>query len=235
MPPVALALLLVIRTYDMFGVSAGDLDTARRTADGALRAAGLDTSWTACRANGPHADQPSARCGLVPESGELLIRIVADGGRTVEPDALGDAFIDTRSRQGVLATLYGGRIAALAEQAGIEPGPLLGRALAHEVGHLLLGTSAHRGRGLMRAQWTLEELRRPIDVDWRFSGSDALAMQAGLTRRLNTPPHERMGTRQPSSEAPEGPNRDRELPGRTGFHGRSSARLALRRPAEPMC
>jgi len=204
MPLVALALLLVIRTYDTFGVPAGDLDTARRTADGALRAAGLDTSWTACQASGRHVDQPPARCGLVPESGELLIRIVAGAGGTDQAGALGDAFIDSKNRQGMLATLYGGRIAALAGRAGIEPGALLGRALAHEVGHLLLGTSAHRGRGLMRAHWTLDELRRPIEVDWLFSGSDAVAMQAGLTRRLTTLSHERMGTRQPpSSEAPE--------------------------------
>jgi hypothetical protein len=77
---------------------------------------------------------------------------------------------------------------AIAEQAGIEPGWLLGRALAHEVGHLLLGSAAHGSRGLMRAQWTLEELRRRIDADWLFSGADAVAMQAGLKRRLRPPP-----------------------------------------------
>jgi hypothetical protein len=37
----------------------------------------------------------------------------------------------------------------------------LGRALAHEIGHALLGTSRHTGRGLMRAHFSPLELREP--------------------------------------------------------------------------
>ena len=188
MLPLAATLLLVIRTYDVFGVSPHDLEVARQTADGALRAAGLETSWTACQTAGRRDEQPSTGCELLPQSGEVVIRIVAEGRGSGDRSALGDAFVDTRHRQGVLATLYGGRIVAFAEQAGIEPGWLLGRALAHEVGHLLLGSAAHGSHGLMRAQWTLEELRRRIDADWLFSGADAAAMQAGLKRRLRPPP-----------------------------------------------
>jgi hypothetical protein len=34
---------------------------------------------------------------------------------------------------------------------------VLGRALAHEIGHFLLGTRTHAERGLMRAQFTAKE------------------------------------------------------------------------------
>jgi hypothetical protein len=37
-------------------------------------------------------------------------------------------------------------------------GRALGRALAHEIGHYLLGTTNHSERGLMRAQFTPEDL-----------------------------------------------------------------------------
>ena len=37
----------------------------------------------------------------------------------------------------------------------------LGRALAHEIGHYLLGTSRHTARGLMRAHFSPLELREP--------------------------------------------------------------------------
>jgi hypothetical protein len=37
----------------------------------------------------------------------------------------------------------------------------LGRALAHEIGHYLLGTGRHRSYGLMRAQFTPQELLEP--------------------------------------------------------------------------
>jgi hypothetical protein len=38
----------------------------------------------------------------------------------------------------------------------------LGRALAHEIGHYLLGNTGHNGSGLMRAQLTPQELLEPI-------------------------------------------------------------------------
>src|SRR5262245_35828445 len=141
MPALAATLLLVIRTYDVFGICPRDLEIARQTADRALRAAGVETSWTACRPTGRRDEQPSG-CELVPQSSEVVIRIVANGQGTGDRNALGDAFVDTKHQQGALATLYADRILGVAEQVGIEPGWLLGRALAHEVGHLLLGSAA---------------------------------------------------------------------------------------------
>src|SRR5439155_10444253 len=50
---------------------------------------------------------------------------------------------------------------------------LLGRVVAHEVGHLLLGTTAHSATGLMRARWNDEEARRDHPMDWLLSWADA--------------------------------------------------------------
>src|SRR5262249_29350977 len=98
MSALAATLLLVIRTYDVFGICPRDLEIARQTADRALRAAGVETSWTACRPSpsGRRDEQPSTRCELVPESSEVVIRIVANGLGTSDHDALGDAFVDTK-------------------------------------------------------------------------------------------------------------------------------------------
>ncbi len=187
MLPLAATLLILIRTYDAFGVPAHDLETAQRAADGALRTAGLHTEWTTCESVA-EAGLASNRCVALPESGEVIVRII--GGPRVEKDdtTLGYAFVDTAAKQGVLATLYAARIATLADQAGIERGTLLGRALAHEVGHLLLGTTAHTPRGLMRAQWTLDELRRRIENDWLFSGTEAAEIRVKLLERTHTGP-----------------------------------------------
>jgi len=37
---------------------------------------------------------------------------------------------------------------------------VLGHTMAHEVGHLLLGTHAHSQMGIMRPNWQGQELRR---------------------------------------------------------------------------
>jgi hypothetical protein len=39
---------------------------------------------------------------------------------------------------------------------------ILGSVIAHEMGHLLLGSNAHAISGIMRAQWGIDELLRII-------------------------------------------------------------------------
>jgi hypothetical protein len=96
----------------------------------------------------------------------------------VTADALGDARVDEHTRSGVLATVYVDRVEELARAARVDVGMLLGRALAHELGHLLMG-GLHGVSGLMRPSWTREEVRRNAAADWMFAGGELLAMRAG--------------------------------------------------------
>jgi hypothetical protein len=41
--------------------------------------------------------------------------------------------------------------------------------MAHEIGHLLLGTNSHSESGLMRELWALKDLMRGHPDDWLFS------------------------------------------------------------------
>jgi hypothetical protein len=52
-------------------------------------------------------------------------------------------------------------------------GTLLGRTIADELGHLLLGTNAHGSHGLMRDVWSAAEVRGDRDWDWTFVPADA--------------------------------------------------------------
>jgi hypothetical protein len=90
---------------------------------------------------------------------------------------LGDALIDTHARGGVLATVYIDRIEWLAQEAGTDRRTLLGRAIAHELGHLLLATTTHGPVGLMRAHWSREEVRRGQPRDWSFAPTELAAMR----------------------------------------------------------
>ena len=175
-------LVVLVRTYDVFGVPVHDLDTARRAADETLRTAGLEAAWTTCRARAA-ASPSSPRCLEPLASSEIMVRITAAPDGPYDEATLGCAYVDTRARRGVLASLYAARIAALADRAGVDRGLVLGRALAHEIGHLLLGTSTHRPRGLMRALWTLQELQRPTQKDWVFSRPDVADIQMSLRDR----------------------------------------------------
>jgi len=162
---------VVVRVYDAHGVMAGTNRRALDQAHTVLEAASIDVVWRMCPGS------PSCEAPLSPR--ELAIRIVRS---PVPPRCngtlpLGDAMIDTRTGAGVLATIYVDRIEWLAQQAGADSRALLGRAIAHELGHLLLASTTHGPVGLMRAYWSQEEVRRGQPRDWRFAAPELAAMR----------------------------------------------------------
>jgi hypothetical protein len=184
----ALALSLVVRVYDSAGIVPGDKATALATAQAILAQAGLAVSW---RDGGECTG--AGGCGEgshdEPTIPELIMRIVIAPPETA-PGSLGFSIIDVAEHSGTLGTVYADRVAQLAALAGSDPGRLLGRAMAHEIGHLLLGTTSHASRGLMRGAWTTVELHSEQPLDWRLQREDIAGMRRGLvarTRRLEKP------------------------------------------------
>lgn len=174
-------LALTIRLYDVTGVPPATLQQALAVASSTLQQAGVELQWTHCPAAATAAAAAS-HCQEPLAANELVLRVqhaaVKTGSQT-----LGDAVVDTRVRAGSLATLYADRIVAAATNSGVEIGVVLGRAVAHEVGHLLLGRRDHATAGLMRAHWTAGELRQGARRDWRFSDAEMDEIRSGLTRR----------------------------------------------------
>jgi hypothetical protein len=91
--------------------------------------------------------------------------------------------VDVERQAGTLATIYLDRIDSLAGEAKVDSGRLLGRAIAHEVGHLLLGTHDHAHAGLMRARWLTPELQRDWPLDWKLSDPEGARMRWRLFMR----------------------------------------------------
>lgn len=179
---------IVLRTYDAFGVAAGEMDEARVTVDDLLRSASVHVEWRACPAARPSSDAGEPPCGDL-ASAELMVRIVAATPATT-PSSLGSALLDPGG--GVLATVYADRVGWLADRLCVAPGRLLGRVIAHEVGHLLLGAPAHGSRGLMRARWSASEMRNERALDWRWSSQEIMDLARAVESRTpaataNTP------------------------------------------------
>jgi hypothetical protein len=172
----------VVRIYDTYGVTATDLDKARATAKAILERAGVELRW--CALSSASTRPPHAMvCDATPELQDIAVRITAAGARDVR-GSLGYSFVDVDQRAGSLATVFADRVQELALHAGANMATLLGRATAHEIGHLLLGTSKHSTVGLMRSHWLALELRRDLQWDWLFSGRDGAEMRRRLAARL---------------------------------------------------
>ena len=177
---------VVIRTYTQ-QESAGNIHAARRTARGILQGAGIHVAWLEC---GLPAAATAAldACTQPLQSNELVVRIVSAGTLDSRPhvDALGFAFVDTDAGGGWLATVYADRVALMAKGAGVDTAALMGRTIAHEIGHLLLGTNQHASHGLMRALWSDADLRRNRATQWLFGGKEGEVMRRGIAGRFRS-------------------------------------------------
>lgn len=189
---------VIIRTYDASGLSEADRRASLAAAAAILEDAGLAIARLACDAVEAAAASPACLTPLRPY--ELSLRLVriptvgpAEAGRHilrgVNPVTLGVSLVETQVRFGSLATVYVDRVEELAGVSRIDLPTLLGRAIAHEIGHLLLGTAAHARDGVMRAVWSPEALRHSTNGDWRFTPDDAEALREAARRRSAQPLH----------------------------------------------
>ena len=176
---------VTVRLYDATGATANARRASLDIAASIVSAASVELIWRNCNEPSDSAEATSGRahanpCDLPLRPGELAVRIVRSG--TVDEQTrelpLGDALLNTRTGGGVLATIYIDRVDWMAAQTGVDPRALLGRAIAHELGHLLMATSTHAANGLMRPVWLQSEIRRRHNNDWTFRPTEIAAIRA---------------------------------------------------------
>lgn len=176
---------LTVRVYNTSGIPTSELLAARHAAELILRDTGVDVVFRHCGSPVlPNAAIDPCEQSLQPS--EVVVRVIDAPAfnATLHPEAYGVTYIIRDIDRGWLATVFSDRINEAAARVGVEPGELLGRVLAHEVGHLLLGNGYHGVSGLMRAEWTDAILSRKDD-EWRFSMIEAERLHqvlASITR-----------------------------------------------------
>ena len=175
---------LVVRIYDSSGLAGRDMKTAAATVRAAFRRAGMDAVWLDCSLL--EAALLNSACQQPVGPAEVVVRIIrAKADRTDR--ALGYTRVFEAGSGGWLATVLGDRVNEVARRADIDAGTLLGRVIVHEIVHLLEGRPVHSVSGLMRAEWSDEEIRRGSGMDWSLSGPDAVQARRGYLARLAKP------------------------------------------------
>ena len=175
---------IVVRSYNTVGVPSSVLERAESTVQELLQEAGVDSEWRNCRTNrGPSSHLPDL-CDEVLNASELIVRVVRAPDAVAGGRELGYSHVDPYRRQGTLATVFADRVRPLATALRIDEGTLLGRAMTHEIGHLLLGSLEHSATGLMRGDWHTVGRRA---TDWYFSALEVMRLQDALSARVQSP------------------------------------------------
>ena len=179
---------ITIRSYKL-SVSQEEFGVARRLVSGILGEAGLAVSWLHCPSSETPASIPM-QCAQPLSPNELILKVERaprglprpSADANGPPEALGMSLVDSRAGGGVLATVYSDPVRNLARVTGVDTADVLARAIAHEIGHLLLG-SRHASSGVMRGRWSRAEVRRNEPSDWRFSEAESRTMRNAITAR----------------------------------------------------
>ena len=187
-----------VRVQDYAHVAPKILNEAQREATNILSETGIGVAWVECTGTGLPSEPT---CAQPFRATDLALRILPQSMAERLPlngDAFGFAAVSTDDRPSFLASVLYHRVEDLARTLGHSRAAMLGYVMAHEIGHLLLGTNSHSPLGIMRARLTREDLLRPLGFN---SGqAEVIRAQVGVRSRLATQELE-MATGTPATRA----------------------------------
>jgi len=168
-----------VSVYDDAGVPRDMLARAEGQARKIFWRAGLDVSWLDC------SPANRARCAAAFEIGSpfhLMLRITPNVASATSDTAFGVAFLgaDGTGRYG---DVFWKRAQDLERNSRADVALILGSIMAHEMGHLLLGSNAHGIGGIMQAHWEPSELRRISMGSLLFLPEQGKRMRARVSQR----------------------------------------------------
>ena len=138
---------LAVRVYGFPGLSPGLLAASEVEAARAMRKAPVELNWLNCTVPGA--------CSEAEASGDLTIRVVRKALPSATSSAAGMAAWS--GNKGGAFIFYDRALALRTHSRLLHH--ILGMVMAHEIMHLLLPEDSHSDWGLMRGNWTADDLR----------------------------------------------------------------------------
>ena len=150
-----------------------------------FRAAGVDSVWIVCHSpNG--GDSDSSSCSSRVDLSHISLRVVPWSAKLGD-SIFGTAFLSEKGG-GAYSDVFYPSVEKLRSDSDASRSRLLGHVMAHEIGHLLLGTHSHSAFGIMQPCWQGKELQRIGMGTLLFTPEQARKMRARLTMTKSEEP-----------------------------------------------
>ena len=165
-----------VRVYEQANVDADTLTRAMAEATRIYREAGIRIQWLDTEA--------------VSRRGQFAIHMIirrTPTGVTADPTAMGTTLGNEHARGGTAFVFYD-RVLRTAHGREQDVAGVLGYAIAHEMGHVLLPYPAHSETGIMRAGWDGDDLRRIAIGSLKFTPTQASLLRQRLGLDVDTVP-----------------------------------------------
>jgi hypothetical protein len=176
-----LSLEVSIAVHDYADIPTLLLAAAEDQAREIFRRAGLATVWLNCS---PKLEKVEPRSCYFSDTTHLTLKISRHAMNAKvrdRIDVLGTSYPDEKGT-GYFAYVFYDRIQELAQRRRLGHA-LLADVMAHEIGHLLLGSTSHSASGIMCAHWNYEELRNVGEGTMSFIPAQSRIMRDRLRVR----------------------------------------------------
>jgi hypothetical protein len=173
------SLTFTVGIYDYAHASPATLAGAEREAGRILGVAGVQVAWRECGTTEPDSYSQSP-CQKSAGRAYIELRILAQPNKSMyRNDPLGFAIAPA------MANVYYHKAMLFVggDGAGYEGQTILGCVMAHEIGHLLLGSNSHSDSGIMRATWEHEDMQPQWMGRRLFTSAQGKLIRAEVKRR----------------------------------------------------
>ena len=165
---------VVVRILDGGTLRGPVLVQAKGIARSILASAGVRVRWDRSR----EVPEPvRSGCAADESAMTIAVRFSANAPSGFSEGALAAAAPFANGGVGIVVSLD--RLQRMTEMSA-RPEILLGHVLAHEIGHMLLGTDSHSSTGLMKAHWNRMEIARIAFEPMKFTPEHAADIRANL-------------------------------------------------------
>ena len=172
---------ITLRVVNEGGLPTRYLSMAEKETVRIFRQAGIDLVWLEC-ASGRAEWGSGNLCQRELGPSEFWVRIVKRAPAATSAEMLGFAELDEGLGRASAGVYYPAAV-ALAEKWPARVGEILGAAIAHETGHLILGVHAHSMRGVMVAHWGRAQFELISISELNFTGVEARELREQIDRR----------------------------------------------------
>ena len=181
--PVMKELPVTVSVHNDAGIPLGTLLRAESEASRIFLQSGLEIRWLNCLLH-PAASENPTECATADFPRHLQLRI-AKRSLNLNEFTMGISYLSADGT-GCYADLFYDRAQLIHESnpSQVSVATILGHGIAHELGHLLLGTNSHSPFGIMRARWQSGDLARATKGTLLFSTLESLEMRNKLSAWL---------------------------------------------------
>jgi len=171
---------LQISVFNDARIDAPTLAAAEARASAIFSQSGIEVDWLVCGPANPADFSPSTSpCSALAWPTHLSVRLRPQA-LTVAADVFGEAFVDPHG-QGVYSNVYYQNLLLSPNHPQLSNADLLGCVLAHELGHLLLGSNSHSSSGLMQSRWDASTLQSAARSVLLFTPAQSAILRSRLS------------------------------------------------------